>query len=265
MRIHLYLKKHIVFLIFSGFINFFAPSSEAKEITIGVSHTRPPYIIQEKNSGVEIDITREIFKSRGDTVNFMYLTNERVTFFLKEGKVDGVLFQKSYDFKKEQNMDVFYSDDHITYHNYAISLSQNKLMIESIANLKDKRVLAFQYANKYLGPEFAEMAKQNPQYKEKPEQSLQVFSLFTGRTDVVIADKLIFLYHRKLAEQEGKIDLKAPVTFHSLFPPNPIHGVFLNAAIRDEFDAGLKKIHETGKYEDIVKQYEQMMNLQIGQ
>ncbi|MCF6247823.1 MAG: transporter substrate-binding domain-containing protein [Desulfobacula sp.] len=231
----------------------------AKEVVIGVGHTRRPYIIKETDSGVEIDVIRAAFSQQGYMVNFRYLTNTRLGFFLKKQKVDGILMNKAYDVKKNLDIDAFYSNVHITYHNYAISLFKNHFSIFRVNDLADKNVIGFQDAHKYLGPEFANMAGQNPNYMEKPEQLTQVYWLFLNRTQVVVADKLIFMYHRKNALKEGRFDVTDPVRFHNIFPPSQIHGVFLDRQIRDNLNKGLKKIRATGLYDKILKKYNQQL------
>ncbi len=123
------------------------------------------------------------------------------------------------------------------------------------------RVIGFQNAHKYLGAEYAEMAAQNPKYKEKPEQSIQVFWLFTGRTDVVVADKKIFKYHRMLAANKGQFSVTEPVTYHPIFSSSPIHGIFQNKEMRDEFNKGLAQLKKSGRYDEIINNYEQLMRI----
>ncbi|MCP4344103.1 MAG: amino acid ABC transporter substrate-binding protein [Desulfobacterales bacterium] len=246
--------------IFAGMLHLFAPYLIAEDIAIGVVHTRLPYIIKKTDSGIEVDIVREIFKIRGHKAQIRYLTNKRAGYFLKIGKVDVFITNKSYD-TSELGIDVFYSDSHITYHNHAITLTKNHLKINSPSDLMGKRVIGFQNAHKYLGAEYAAMAERNPNYKEKPEQSIQIFWLFTGRTDVVIADKKIFKYHRMLSAKKGQFSVTEPVTFHPIFSPSPIHGIFLNKEMRDEFNKGLTQLKKSGRYDEIINSYELLMKI----
>jgi len=246
------LKVIKFFLIFIGLFNIYVLDIWAEEITIGVGHTRVPYIIKETNSGLEIDIIQAAFNEQGYSVNFRYFTNKRLGFSLKQRKIDGILMNKAYDFNKHLGIDAFCSDVHITYHNYAISLSKNRFPITSVKDLKDKHVIGFQNARKYLGPEFADMAEKNPNYIEKPEQMTQVYWLFLERTQVVVSDKTIFMYYRKKALDEDQFNATDPVTFHNIFPASPIHGIFLDRQLRDVLNKGLKKIRETGQYEKIM-------------
>ncbi len=76
-------------------------------------------------------------------------------------KVDGIAVNSAYDVEKDSNLKVFRSETTIFYQNYAISLTQRQLNINSIEDLADKSVIAFNNAIKYLGPEFASMAIKN--------------------------------------------------------------------------------------------------------
>jgi polar amino acid transport system substrate-binding protein len=249
------------FLFSIGLFSLYVINSWASDVTIGVGHTREPYIIMETDSGLEIDIIKAAFNQQGYSAKFRYLTNQRVGFFLKERKVDGILMNKGYDYTKHLGIDAFCSEVHIIYQNYAISLSKNRFQIFNVNDLSDKRVLGFQNAHKYLGPEFAAMTRHNNDYTEKPKQMTQVYWLFLGRTQVVISDKSIFMYHRANALKEGKFDVTKPITFHPIFPPSPIHGIFHSRHLRDELNTGLKTIRKTGQYDTIIKRYESQYQL----
>jgi polar amino acid transport system substrate-binding protein len=251
----------LIFLVNLFVLGIFVLDLRAKEIIIGVAHTRAPYIIKETDSGLEIDIIRAAFNQQNYSVKFRYLTNKRMGFFLKKRKLDAILLNKAYDIKKHLGIDAFYSDVHITYHNYAISLSKNRFSISSINDLQNKHVVGFQDAQKYLGSEFAKITKKNPDYIEKPEQMTQVYWLFLERTQIVVMDKFIFIYHRKNALETGRFDVADPVTFHNIFPDGPIHGVFWDRQLRNELNLGLKKIQATGQYDKIVKKYEQHLQV----
>ncbi|MBF0289427.1 MAG: transporter substrate-binding domain-containing protein [SAR324 cluster bacterium] len=248
--------------VWGGWISIAYQPCLADHLAIGVSHTRPPYIIQKGRAGIEIEIVTSALRMAGHhDVLFKFLTPQRVEFFLKQKKVDGIIIPKASNIKQKLKMEVFYSDEHLYYQNHAVTLSKNNLSVNSISDLMQQRVLGFQNAHKYLGPEFADMAKENPRYKEKPEQSTQLLWLFTGRTDVVIADKNIFLFHRKQAALDEKYDVSASVRFHRIFPQTPQHGVFLNKTIRDDFNEGLKLIRSNGEYDAIIKKYEEMVDI----
>ena len=116
---------------------------------------------------------------------------------------------------------------------------------------------AFQNASIVLGERFKALAERHAEYREYPQQIIQNNLLFTGHVDVVVGDRLIFRYFS--TRLEPKIDASQPVTFHTIFPPNPRKVVFRDAKLRDGFNAGLKTIQANGVYDAILKKYSGLM------
>jgi polar amino acid transport system substrate-binding protein len=238
----------LAFFICSGF-------SSAKEIKIAIGFAVAPYVLPETASGIEVEIIRESLKAKGRQANFSYVPNLRIPMHLKYKKVEAAAANASYDIGKDAGIPMYCSEPTVTMKNYAIALAKKQFEIHSIKDLADKAVIAFQNAAKYLGPEFASMAEKNEGYEERAKQSLQVSLLFAERTDVAVADKRIFLYWRDHFPQVG-IDFAQPLKFYPIFPEAPRHCAFIDKALRDEFNEGLKIIRENGIYDRILKKYE---------
>ena len=115
----------------------------------------------------------------------------------------------------------------------------------------------FQNASVILGPHYKDVVAHHKDYKEYSYQLIQDNLLYTGRVDVVIGDRLIFRYFS--SHMIEPIDASQPVTFHTIFPPNPRKAAFRTAELRDRFDAGLKIIRSNGIYDAILKKYQQFM------
>ncbi len=228
----------------------------ADEITIGVGFALPPYVIQDSDSGIEIDILKEAFAVKGHTVKIRYLPNVRTLSFFEEGKLDGAI-----NVKKDSLLLGYYSDDVISFQNVAISLEENDFSINNIIDLKDSKftVLAFQNASKFLGDEFAQVAAENKNYLEISDQSLHAVILLKKRVDVLISDKRVFLFHLRNALEKAKLlpkEQKRKVKIHSIFPPTNYSFVFKLEKIRDDFNEGLKVIRENGTYDLIMDRYQ---------
>ena len=168
------------------------------QVKLSVGLTVAPYVIKAKNSndqdsGFEVDIVREIFALAGYKVQFVHQPLERTKISFKQKLVDGVLtIKKNYS----QVKGTFVSDEYITYHNFAVSLTSQNFNIDSIADLKNKKVISFQQARFALGKEFELMAETNPGYKEIADQKNQIGMFFLKRTDVIVLDHRIFKYFR---------------------------------------------------------------------
>ncbi len=234
-------------------IFFLIPSQVfSDQLKLSVGLTVAPYVIKAKNSndqdsGFEVDIVREIFALAGYKVQFVHQPLERTKISFKQKLVDGVLTIKKH---YPQVQGSFVSDEYITYHNFAVSLSSQNLKIDSIADLK--KVISFQQARYAFGKEFELMAGTNPGYKEIADQKNQIGMFFFKRTDVIVLDHRIFKYFRT---RLNNIPTKQDVTFHKLFAPSAFRSAFREEKIRDVFNRGLKDLKSSGRYEEIIRTY----------
>lgn len=257
-------------MAFQNFIRFIRPLPfafvlivistlcHAQEVRVGIGFAIPPYVIQEKDAGVEVDVIREAFKAAGHEAVFVYLPNLRLPLAFAQGKVDCIASNAAYDLAKDSKREVFPSDTTVVFQNFAVTIEDRKHSINSIQDLADKRVLGFNNARKYLGAEFAAMAQENTEYAELADQSLQVRMLYSGRVDTIITDKRIFLWWRgKLAGSplSETLHLKRPVSFHPIFPSAPRHVAFAIDSLRDAFNDGLEKIRSNGVFAGVVARY----------
>lgn len=230
----------------------------AGEIRVGIGFSIPPYVIKELDGGVEVDAIREAFKAVGHEAVFVYLPNLRLPVELGEGGIDCVASNAAYDISNDAGVKVYPSDTTVIFQNYAVSLTKNDLDIPTVSSLGDKRVLGFNNARKYLGSQFARMADANRQYSELADQALQVRMLYSGRVQVIISEKRIFLYWRKkLAESpvSSTINLADAVTFSPIFASAPRNISFSSRELRDAFNAGLSTIKANGAFDAVVSKY----------
>jgi polar amino acid transport system substrate-binding protein len=226
----------------------FSSASYARELLIATSSSIPPYVITDQHRGIVVEILREAFQPAGHTVEFIYAPNRRVEHMIEERQVDGV-----YNLAEGAIARVHYSDPIIDYHNVAITLTSFPRPITTPEDLNGLRVLVFQNAPKFLGQEFAELIERNPLFQEVSNQRSQVQMLFRGRADVIIMEKRIFEYfHRELASSG---DIGGDFRIHYLLPPAPRYAAFIDPALRDEFNQGLRQLQEQGRVEDIIARY----------
>ncbi len=227
------------------FILATAFSSYAKDITLLAGLSLPPYIIQEENKGMEYDIIKESLALKGHNLTLKYVPFVRIVVDYKNN--DGAI-----TINESSGATGNYSDVVITYQNSAISLKEKGITVNTIADLKGKNIVAFQNATKYLGPEFAEVAMANPKYAEQGQQDLQVKMLYSGRSDVIVSDVNIFKYYRN---KVTGMDTSADIVYHEIFQGVDYKVLFNDAAIRDDFNAGLAELKSSGRYDEIIKSY----------
>ncbi len=224
-------------------------SLSAKTLELTASLSVEPYINSADGTGFETDIVREIFLSEGYSVQFHYQPLHRTKYSFKSGKIDGVLTIKSH---YPEIQGGFLSEEYITYHNSIITLQSNNVTINSISDLTDKSLIAFQQAHIAFGKEFNEMTKINDNYEEKANQKTQVAMFFAKRVDAILMDTLIFNYY---CQQLKESTTEKKITYHNIFESSNFKMAFKEKEIRDVFNRGLKKIRKSGRYNAIIRSY----------
>ena len=237
-------------------INFFlvllilSASAYAAEVKLAVGLALPPYIIQEKNAGMELDVVTQALADAGHTVKPIYVPMARVPVAMADGSVDAAT-----TINEASGIKAAFSDNHITYQNFAISLSKNAFKADTVEDLGKYSIAAFQNATMYLGEKYKAMATANKRYNELADQAKQNKMLYTGRADFVVGDRNIFNYYNADVKKEG-VDTSQAVTYHELFPPTQYKVAFRDPAIRDAFNVALKKMRADGRYDAIMKKYQ---------
>jgi polar amino acid transport system substrate-binding protein len=231
-----------------------APSVEAKEVRIAFGLAIPPYVIEDKDAGFEVDIMREALAVKGHTLKPVYAASATTVQLLKDGKIDGA--QRGNPDLVDGTGVYYASQPAVVYQDYAITLKKNNLPIDSLADLKGKSIAAYMGATKFIGPDYAAAVKDNPKYQEVSNQKRQSLMLFSNGIDVVISDINIFKYFR--SSEQGQVDTKQEIVFHKIFADSTLktnNPIFVDKQIRDDFDAGLKQLKTSGRYQQIIKKY----------
>jgi polar amino acid transport system substrate-binding protein len=158
--------------------------------------------------------------------------------------------------KKNSGLGAYYSEYFIQYHYAAFSLKSNQFNIKKISDLKNYYCISSQNATKYLGKEFSIIAKESgKKYSEVANQKEQVYKLLRGRTNVIIMDKYIFKFYQNELISEGKINKGIEVEVSELFKPTKYRIAFKDKSIRDDFNKGIEKLKNSGRYDKIYESY----------
>jgi polar amino acid transport system substrate-binding protein len=211
-------------------------------VRVAVGEGKPPYTFAHPAGGIQYDILSQIITRMGCRPDIVMVPLARAQAMLESGAIDGTLGTTG----------DFASQPFIAYQNAAISLHRRGLVIRSVGDLKNLRVVAFQNARIFLGREFQAMADANPQYQEVSPQVIANQLLFNGRADVVISDVHIFDY---LTREVEFVDTTQPVAVHALFPPTRYRMIFREREVRDAFDKALKTVLSENPYPALVKKY----------
>lgn len=224
-------------------------SVRADNVVVAISQSKPPYVIEEGEMGMEVDIVREALAFKGHRMIPRFMPQRRILHEYQYGLVDGIYSVRPFDGLKG-----FVTDPTIVYRNFAVSLAKNGLEISSFDDLEGKNVVAFQNAKHFLGEGFGKAVEKMANYTEVGDQFSEMRMLFSERVQVAVGDKAILQYFaRRVApyHRDGKT-----LVFHAIFPPRPYHSAFLSERIRDDFNEGLRHLRTTGRYEDILAKYD---------
>jgi polar amino acid transport system substrate-binding protein len=156
--------------------------THARELKIIFFQYTPPYVLEE-GGGIVVDIVSEALKASGHTVRPVYVPMGRGFELFAEQRVDGTAI-----IRENSGLVANYSDDFMQYHNRAFTLKSRQHRLATLEDLKDKTVVAFQNANKYLDDDFGRVVAKNPHYKEMGNQETQTLMLLLGRIDVAVMD-----------------------------------------------------------------------------
>ena len=212
----------------------------------------PPFCFPENNTGIELEVIGEALAYRGHALKPVYFPFARIPLAFKSRQVDGAMTDLGEDLRP---FGAFYGDSAVVYDNVFISLTQRKLKINTPADLQGLSVISFVGAAKRY-PQWLDAVLKAGHLSEQNDQALQVKTLDLGRYDVVLSDRNIFRYFM-LQQQKEQGKLLKPVTEHAFTKVNPddYRPVFRDRQIRDDFNAGLKQLKASGRFQAIYDKY----------
>ncbi len=214
------------------------------EITLIAGVDRPPFVIDNANTGFEIELITQIFQSIDYKCQFISLPlGHSLKAFHLQG-YDGVITTNK-DLLPETH---YLTDSYIEYQNVAISLSSNKLHIDRIAQLANYKIIAFSQADIFLGPRFKTAVGKAPLYFEIQDQSKQLKMLREGKADVLVMDRSVFHYFNETEQLD--------VTFHPLFAINKYHLAFTRQDLIKRFNNALIKFKNSKQYYQLEEKWQ---------
>ncbi|MBO9490801.1 transporter substrate-binding domain-containing protein [Endozoicomonas sp. G2_1] len=241
---------------FIGFIavNALLPISVAfandKELLL-LTDDGPPHMIAANESGIDLDITKQVLQSLGYRVNVEFSPLQRNLARVTMKQAD--LFVPT--FYQPDTDKLFLSEPIISYRPTIFSLKSRDFDFEQLADIKNLTIYTFQGATGYFGEQFSQMSEQN-NYREFHDMSKLPELLLKQRVDLIVLDYYIFYYFlnqlpitKKIANQAHKIDE------HTLIPPVTAHVGFNNPALRNNFNRVLAQYLAAGKDKKVIEKY----------
>jgi polar amino acid transport system substrate-binding protein len=226
--------------------------TKAEEVYMAFGQDIPPYIFQKLNKGIEIDIISAALAHKGHTLRPLYFPLGRVPIAFKSKLVDAAMGDMGVNLKSSGG---FYADPAVIYNNVFFTLKSKKLSIEQPSDLDTLRVVSFQGAEKRY-PKWLKKLQKERRFYGVSDQLTQVKLLHYERYDVVLSDRYIFNYFVKEMMLMSDLEIHE-VEEHKFTTVNPddYRPVFRNEKVRDDFNLGLKKIKENGKFQRIYDKY----------
>jgi polar amino acid transport system substrate-binding protein len=218
-----------------------------KPLIVAVSLDIPPYVMEHATKGAEVDLIRRALPDY--TLKLIQLDYSALEPAVSDKKADVAMSVR------EHKEGEFYSSDYIGFVNSAISKKADKLKIANVTDLKGHPILTWQDAWTELGDAFkaqyAPGSAERTHYIEVANQAEQVRGFWEGNGKVIVIDRSIFDYFSQ--QQEHSL---VAVEYHDLFPQVTRFKVgFANATVRDEFNAELKKLCQSGEYSQLLNRY----------
>jgi len=210
-----------------------------------VTDDGPPHMIQKTNSGIDIDITKEVLISLGYHLSIEFSPLKRNMQQVISKQAD--LFVPT--FYQHDSDNLFISDPIIDYKPTVFALKKHQYRFEHLLDIKALRVITFQGAIGYFGDSFEKMAKQN-QYREIHDMSKLSDILIAERADVIILDYYIFNYFLNKKHKQRPL-----ISAYPLIPPVKAHVGFNNKELRNKFNKQLSQYKKLNKDQLVIDRY----------
>ncbi len=248
----------ITFLKFTLVSSFFFVSclANGKEVLMAFSQDIPPYIFQQQNKGIELDIISAALAYKGHTLKPAYYPLGRVPIAFVNQLVDAAMGDMGVELTSKGG---FYAEPAVIYDNVFITLKSRDISIKKPSDLNSLLVASFQGAEKRYGTWLKKVVDEN-RFFGVSDQLKQVELLSLGRFDVVLCDRFIFQYFAKqleLINGVGNSIERIEIDEHPFVTVNPknYRPVFRNKKIRDDFNIGLTELKKSGGFKKIYDNY----------
>jgi len=227
------------------FLLVLAPlNGHCEKVVMVFGQSLAPYIIEESNTGVELSIIKEALEFEGHELVPVYTELGRVAFMLDQNKVDAA---HRYIKKDKESSSIFYGDVTIEYHDVFFTLHERNITIKRPSDLQEHTLLSFQGAKKHYPRWLPESYK----HSQTSTQINQVKLLQLGLVDIILSDKNIFSYNSELYRLSSHEILKN-MRMHIFTSPYKYNPVFKSKEIAKSFNRGLKKLKDSGRYDEII-------------
>jgi polar amino acid transport system substrate-binding protein len=234
------------------------PAQTTPQMRVGFGQSRPPFIFDNREEGLEIELINAIAKEMGYGVLPAFLPNARGYNSLKNHDLDLYTIAT-------QNIaaDFHLSAPYMSFDNVLISKADTAQKISQLSDIRGKRLAAFQGAD-FLVKEINDIKDSLSLYIETSRQERQIQLLYKGRVDYLFSEKKIFEYNLKRAVAKGDVmPLGLAYRIHRVVPKTLYSAAFNDPLLRDKFNVALRALIKNGRYERIVQKYDNGFQMPI--
>lgn len=214
----------------------------------------PPFEFKKDGEvvGIDVDISREIFKTLGIEPEYKIQVWKRAWKMVEDGEADAVF---STSRKEKRKPFVIYPEENMWMSEYVFLKSAGDTRaVSGYQEAEDKGLSIGTIKGNSYNDEFWEH-----ELNLHPAINLEtnIKKLAGGRIDLVIVDKTIGLYTAKLLGLRDKIDFHDAVLFAKGYPmPFVKNSDYPNIeGIAEKYEAELKKMKQDGRYQAIMDKW----------
>ncbi len=241
---------HMHFCLVLILVLLYPENSNANRLILATDDG-PPHMIKETDSGIDIDIVRQVLNQIGYDIDTIYVPLERAKLMVSENKAD--VFVPT--FFQPDNENIYLSHPVINYKPRVFSLKSNIISFKSISDLKNLSIVTFQGASGYFGDEFAKLSLK-PDYQELHDMAKFPELLLKERYEVVVLDFYIFYYFLKKQLENNRAQYAyKEITSFALTPEVKAYAGFNDKALRDKFNQQLLIFQQAKNDQRIIEYY----------
>ncbi len=224
----------------------------AEELNMSFGDTLPPWVIENGQRGLLIDLVDACLTPSGHVVNVELVPYARRILEYKNGRVNAVT-DITPELIVEQALTGYYTGTLYAYENYFYALADNQFELNSISDIGQRSVVSWQGAKVVIGGEYQRMAENNRNYSEIDRQEAQVRLLVSGRVDFIQMDKEIFNYYLNKFIDAGIVDKHLAFDRFELLGASPNGILFQSKQVRDDCLMNLRALPQNHPLQAILR------------
>ncbi|WP_147693021.1 substrate-binding periplasmic protein [Vogesella mureinivorans] len=232
------------------------PAQAATVIKVAFPEHSPPWVNTGVRPGIAVELLREALQAEGLALHPVYYPVARRMAMFRRNEVDAI-YDISPLAQKHANLPGTLGRPLHTFDNLAMALHKRKLKLDSTADLVGLNILAWDGAQNDMPDSFDRLeAVSQGHYNETGDQRQQVKSLYAGRVDVILADRLVLDWYRKHLRGEAGVDVRQPVDIFAILPPREATVLWRDPILRQRMDYRLREMKSDGRYNAIFRRYD---------